>query len=225
MRHSLPLFLLAALLCVFVSCKKDPPKLPTIVKGIVVDNETGAPISGAIVEFWVYIPKDQFPGYQQITESVLSKDDGTFEYILRSDATNISPYTIKGNGYVKKNINYDDYAIKLEQTNQFTIPLIHYDATLQLHVKNESGLHASINIIIDNPTFVSEARGTLGWISLYPLAVDIGQEKTYTFPLVSNEYTKIYWDLNNCISNQTLPSNQDSVFILTNNTLNYSIIF
>ena len=146
-----------------------------------MDSRTGEPIAGALVEFWVYIQKDQFPGYQQTTVAVQTKNDGSFEYTLRADANEISSYSVTAGGYVKKNINYGTYAIKLGETNELSIPLIRYDAAIRLHIINETEVDGAVYIVISNPTKLAEARTSWGVIKFSPLIIGQGQQQNYVY--------------------------------------------
>ncbi|MCA0238387.1 MAG: hypothetical protein LCH81_18585 [Bacteroidetes bacterium] len=222
MRHA-HILLYIVLIYTFSSCKKEPQ--PTFVKGEIVDSKTGAPISGAHVEFRIYIPKNHSPDYDQISETSVTMDDGTFDYVMNPRAEDVSPIKVYHPNYVTKNINFSTYKIQLATTNSFTIPMIRYNATLNVSVKNTSGNYDLINIVIENPTFLSEARSSLGKRFYYPLLLESGEEKSISLPLVADEYTKIYWDFTDFISNQMQPAHQDSVYLHVGEELNYSIFF
>lgn len=219
MLRSLSLLVLATLLCSLFSCKKDTPRLPTIVKGTVVDSKTGEPIPNALIEISNRVPKDI--GFDNIPEYALSNLQGNFSYTVRSDAAYASLFSISAENFAYKRTDSANYKVIMETTNEYSIPLIRSDAVLVLYIKNQTGQQNNVYITINNPTVASEAKSPL----YYSPVFSTGEDQYLTLPLVANEYTKIYWSLENFISNQTIPTHRDSVYLLLNDTLNYSIIF
>lgn len=217
MLRSLPLLVLIALFCSFFSCKKDP--LPTIVKGTVVDSKTGEPIPNALIEISNRVPKDI--GFDNIPEYIRSNSQGNFSYTVRSDAAYASLFSVSAENFAYKRTDSANYKVIMETINEYSIPLIRSDAVLILYIKNQTGQQNSVYITVNNPTVASEAKSPLYYSPIF----SIGEDQYLTLPLVANEYTKIYWSLENFISNQTIPTHRDSVFLLLNDTLNYSIIF
>lgn len=224
MRRLLQFFSLVALLCTFFSCKKD--SFPTIVKGIIVDSKTGAPLEGATVEFYNRVPSQNGNYNETIPEYAISNSEGEFTYTVRSDAKYASIYSAFSEEHVRKRLDYEPFKIVMGTTNEFTIPLVHYDAYLKLNIKNESGQN-NLYVVVENPTIISEARTSWGQILIYPypLNLNLGENKSYILPIVSNEYTKIYWGETIFISNQTVPTYQDSIFLTFGDTLDYSILY
>ncbi|MCC6281897.1 MAG: hypothetical protein IT262_14935 [Saprospiraceae bacterium] len=223
MLRSLPLLVIIALFCSFFSCKKDP--LPTIVKGTVVDSKTGEPIPNATVEFYNYLPSRDGQYNEAIPEYASSNAQGNFNYTVRKDAKYASIYSAFGDTYtyIRKRLDYEPYKITMESTNQFTIPLIRYNAAIRLHIKNETEQDGNVYLVISNPTSLAEARTSWGVIKFSPLKINQGEETTYVFPTVANEYTTIYWGGVNFSDNA--PPFSDSLFLYVGDTLNYSILF
>ncbi len=220
MKHPCILFL-TILLWASLSCNKTS----TIVKGKVINAQTGNPVEGATIEFYNYVPSLNGTYTESIPEYAISDGQGVFQYTVRSDAKYASIYSAFSNNHIRKRLDFEDFNIIMETTNEFTIPLIRYNTYLHLHIKNESGHNGSVHIAVNNPTLISEARTSWGRIFITQYPLELGEEKSYILPLVANEYTKIYWGDTNFISNQTEPTHKDSVLLMLNDTLNYPIIY
>lgn len=224
MKRIIPFLSLFVLLCTFLSCKKDPSLDPTIVKGTVVDSKTGAPIAGAVVEFYnTLLDKNNLPSIN-ISETVISDIEGKFSYIVRVDAVSANTYSASAEHYVKKRLGYEPFKITMEETNHFTIPLIRYDAAMRLHIKNESEQDKAVYVVISNSTKLAEAGNSWGEIKFSPLIMGLGEEQTFFYETVANERTYFYWDGNNFYPNIT-SSFQDSLFFNVGDTLDYTINF
>lgn len=222
MKYFYPILLLTVLLCTFYSCKKDPP--PTVLEGNVIDSESGAPIPNALIEI-IICKLDKIGLCKYIYKSVLSNQNGFFSYTLGSDAESGSLSAISADNYIFKKLIGEQYKWQKERVNYFSIPLIKSDGALKIIIRNVTGQHDFVNIEINNPTLISEADELSGRIVLFPVNLSTGEEKEYIFPLISNEYTKIFWGFDYFNHNNIQPEFQDSVFLLLNDTLTYSITF
>ena len=116
----------------FLSCKKDPPVvLPTIIKGIVVDDETRGPIGAASIAINARVP---YVNGQETTVTRYIKSDsaGRFSYTVDFDAKSASIFSISAKYYASKLVGYQEFPVRMEATNDFTIPLVKLDAVLQI---------------------------------------------------------------------------------------------
>ncbi len=94
---------------------------------------------------------------------------------------------------------------------------------MEIQIKNETEQDGNVYLVISNPTSLAEARTSWGVIKFSPLKINQGEETTYVFPTVANEYTTIYWGGVNFSDNA--PPFSDSLFLYVGDTLNYSILF
>ncbi len=217
------ILIFAALYSLFfttLSCKED---LPTIIKGTIVDSETGKPVSNALIAITNSIP-DKIGLFTTLTEYANSDSAGHFSYTLRSDAKSGHLYTVSAENYATKRVDYQEFKVEMEATNEFTIPLVKLDATLQIHVKNQHEQDEKVYIVISNPTRLKEARNIWGEITFSPLNILVGEEKTYVFPVRSNEYTTIYWGGEQFFPYETAPF-RDSLFFNAGEVLSYDVEF
>lgn len=216
-------FLILLPVVVFFSCKKDLQPLPTIVKGTVVDSKTGTPVSHAIIAIANHIP-NEIGIYENLTEYVTSDDEGHFSYTVRSAAKTASLYSVSAESYATKSIDYQQFGIEMEITNEFTIPLIRLDAVLKIHLKNINEQDENVFLVISNPTKLEEARSDWGVYKFFPLSIILGEEKSYLFPVKSSEYTTIYWGGSHFFPYETSPF-RDSLYFNIGDTLDYTIHF
>lgn len=223
MRHA-HILLCVVLIFTFSSCKKDPPVvLPTIIKGIVVDDETREPISAA----GIFIQNRLlYANGQETTVSkyIESDSEGHFFYTVRPDAKSSSLYSITAKSYASKLVGYQEYSVNMEATNEFTIPLIKLDAVLQIYVRNQHDIDKNVHVVVSNPTCLSEARYVGGEYIFSPLNIQIGEEDTLIVPVKSKEFTTIYWGNNAFYPFETAPYH-DELYLNEGETLSYSIEF
>lgn len=215
-------FLILLSVIVFFSCKKEPPS--TIIKGIVIDSKTNTPIRNASVEIWSCIT-NKIGLCDYIYDATKSDRNGLFSYTLKLDAQYGNLNSVLTDNYVFKKIVGEEFKSYPGKVNEFTIPLIKLDGALKITIKNETGQHDFVHVVVYNPTSISEADSISGLVILYPVDLAAGEEKEYIIPLVANEYTTIAWGFDYFHSNHTASAHQDSVFLLLNDTLNYSIFY
>lgn len=223
MKHA-HILLYIVLICTFSSCKKDPSVvLPTIIKGIIVDDETREPIRAASI----FIQNRLLYANGQettVSEFIKSDSDGHFSYTVRPDAKSSSLYSISGKSYASKLVGYQEYSVNMEATNEFIIPLIKLDAILQIYIKNQHDMDKNVHIVISNPTRLREARYVGGESIFSPLNIQMGEEDTLTIPVKSKEFTTIYWGNDAFYPFETAPYH-DELYLNKGETLSYSIEF
>lgn len=206
------------------ACENTTKSLPTTVKGIVVDGKTAAPIAGAVVEFYnTILDKNDLPSIT-VTETTVTDSEGNFMYTLPSDAISASIYSITADHFVKKRLGYHPFNIVMEEANNFTIPLIHFDAFINLHVKNETEQDKAVYLVVSNPTELAEARTSWGAITMFPLIIGLGEEQVFHYETIGHEYTTFYWGSNSFSPYSAAPF-QDSLFFSVGDTLDYTIVF
>lgn len=212
--------LLIALCCLVLSCKKEFGS--TILNGNIVDSVTGAPVTNASISFSVKVPSDKYPGSEILyDEWAITNEQGAFEHTFRSDVISAGLYEIRAVNYLYKHVNFGVGLIHKGEEKECVVPLVHSDAVLRLYIKNETGQQPNVHLKIKNPSI--EAEAGLSW--LHRTDLNVGQDQILHVRAVGNECTIISWSLENFISNQLPPMHQDSILMVKNDTVHYSIIY
>jgi hypothetical protein len=150
----IPRIIFILVVVVFISCKKDennnnnngPETYDITITGVISDQVTGQPISGAIVSCGAQRFAMSGDGLVKVLETTLSGPDGMYKLITQTESANVAdlPMSLEGNcialiaakqgfgGSIRSEIGY------WNGQNSVTNIQLYHSAQLNLHIKNDT---------------------------------------------------------------------------------------
>lgn len=220
MRFISPLLLSAFCILLFCCGKEEPS--PTVIKGTVSDRKTGAPIEGAkfLIGFDTEANNTTLTKYIDFTTDA----NGAFAYTEDSDY-----------GYVNGGSNVDKPGYVTNHTfasgifkgkeNDLNITLLPRDAILKIVVLNQSGVQTPFYFLMNNPEEKIESGGlvSLYYLKEKPLNLMQGESYSQYFKLPESR-NYISWDTQPFTLGENA-SFKDTIWVYSNDTIEYSIIY
>ncbi len=218
------IFLYPALFIVgaFLACKKDSPGPPTIITGTVTNKITGEPVAGAYID--CSIKKDDAPAEPKRDHSTYSDSDGIYRLEI-PDGFRHSFSSIYQVGYLPYVDPKRSIEIRDGETHFVDAALIPTDGFLRLKIENDLPASDSLFVIFINPTrTVQPYIGGAVFPKKYPYVLMTGGSFQEIFAFPSEEFTTVEWGPQS-FSPSINPSNRDSVYLIRNDTVDFTIHF
>ena len=225
MRHFKTLLLLL-LLCgiAYLSCKKDDPPAPQLVKGKVLDKKTGKPVPNATVSLLYYDPEAST--YQQNRWKFIQTDyKGSFEYIDQNGWVFSNLSDVEAEGYLRCS-NVGCSVSFYGPSDSIVAMITPLDGVLRIKITNKYFLHEKIFVWLSYPSLI-EASG--GAIDVDPIShshpeIILDKDSSYTeiISLPTSEFIAINW-LFQGMPTPASPIMSDTISINIQDTMTYLI--
>ena len=220
MRHFKTLLLSLLLCCIaYLSCKKDNPPEPQLVKGTVLDKKTGKPVPGATVILTYSSPGDGDPYDRLVFRFLETNYKGTFEHTDKPGFDFLGLHRVDKDGYIF--CQTKGCGVSLDTPiDSIVVNITPLDGVLRLEANNITGQNASLYIAFSYKTLIESAAGIAEY-SLFPI-YPVNQTEGSSFQgydhFPTDETIYINWSFSSSFS----PFFIDS-FIINMDTLKYKI--